>query len=121
MNNKQQIRLNFRRAVFERDGYKCLCCGVPGKDRQGGDEWKKFHSTEPEIVLDSHHVCDRFLVPYQGYVKENGISLCPECHIKAEHYWATGKALENFSPDDLYKLIGSSYELACETSELVLA
>lgn len=44
-----------------------------------------------------------------GYVKENGISLCPQCHIKAEAYHRTGTTLPGFSPDDLFNMIGSSY------------
>jgi 5-methylcytosine-specific restriction endonuclease McrA len=118
--NKKQIRAEFRRAVFERDKYRCLCCGQPGKDRQGGDGWKKFHKEEFTLVeLDAHHINDRHLMPGGGYVKENGISVCPECHLKAEEHWVTGTGIEGFSPDDLYKLIGSSLDLATATSKLL--
>jgi hypothetical protein len=55
-------------------------------------------------------------MPNGGYVKENGISLCPDCHQKAEVYHSTGTALEGFAPDDLYKKINSSYEKAVEAS-----
>ena len=40
-------------------------------------------------------------LPNGGYVKENGISLCNDCHEIVEMY-----------PDDLYNIIGSSKELA---------
>ena len=56
-------------------------------------------------------------MPAGGYVVENGISLCSECHIKAEHLHATGESWTNYTPDDLYKKIGSSKELAVEKSE----
>lgn len=52
-----------------------------------------------------------------GYVKENGISLCPECHIKAELFHSTGSAPEGFMPNDLYRLIGSDHASAVRASE----
>lgn len=60
---------------------------------------------------------DRNLMPNGGYVKENGISLCEECHIKAEVYHSTGTAVEGYSPDDLYKAINSNLEKAIAASE----
>lgn len=95
---KKQIRQAFRNAVFTRDGFICCVC------------------TESKTILDAHHITDRNLMPNGGYVPENGISLCPECHEKAEVFHSTGVALENFSPEDLYKLIGSSYDLAVKAS-----
>lgn len=55
-------------------------------------------------------------MPNGGYVKENGISVCDECHLKAEEFWSTGEAVEGFSPDDLYKLINSSFDEAVKSS-----
>jgi hypothetical protein len=43
-----------------------------------------------------------------GYVAENGIALCPDCHKNAEVFHATGTTHPGFSPEDLYRLIGSS-------------
>lgn len=94
---KKKIRDAFRSRVFERDSYKCRVCQLPG-------------------AVDAHHITDRNLLPNGGYVKENGISLCPDCHIKAEVYHSTGTALDGFHPDDLYKLINSSYEKAHQAS-----
>ncbi len=100
---KKKVREEFRNAVFKRDGYKCrVCSNKPASN---------------EIGLDAHHIIDRNLLPNGGYVKENGISLCAECHIKAEIYHSTGTALDGFSPDDLYQLISSSYEIAYKASE----
>lgn len=58
-------------------------------------------------------------MPNGGYVKENGISLCPGCHEKAEvfHSTGTGTALPGWSPSDLYQVIRSTYELAVKASE----
>lgn len=106
--DKKQVRAEFRSAVFERDGYKCRCCGRPGKDRQGGDAHKRYHqSPDGQLVeLDAHHICNRHLIPHGGYVAENGISVCDECHIKAEGHWNGSSADPEFSPEKLYELIG---------------
>lgn len=56
-------------------------------------------------------------MPNGGYVAENGISLCSPCHASAEQLHATGTAEIGYAPDDLYKLIGSSWEKAWEASE----
>lgn len=97
---KQQVRSDFRKAVFKRDSFKCKTCGFPGS----------------EEILDAHHVTDRTQMPNGGYVKENGISLCEPCHEKAEAFHSYGVAVPGFSPEELYLLIGSTYELAWEKS-----
>jgi 5-methylcytosine-specific restriction endonuclease McrA len=103
MNQKQLVRHNFRESVFKRDGHKCRVCGKTGD-------------------LDAHHITDRSLMPKGGYVRENGISLCPECHLKAEKFHISeGKEWEeNFHPTDLYRLIGTYKELAIMKSNLTL-
>ena len=95
---KKKVREFFRACVYERDGNKCRVCK---------------NDKEP---LDAHHITDRNLLPNGGYVKENGISLCPSCHIKAEVFHSTGKAFDDFHPNDLYKLINSSYDIAYKAS-----
>lgn len=100
---KKKIRANFRDSVFERDQKKCRGCG-----------WTLFVDG---IELDAHHITDRNLMPNGGYVKENGIALCPECHKKAEVFHSTGTALPGWAPEDLYKMIGSTYEQAVKASE----
>jgi len=99
--NKKRIRQQFRDSVFSRDGNKCRGCG-----------WLIFNE---DIKLDAHHITDRNLMPHGGYVKENGISLCPSCHEKAEVFHSTGTALPGWSPNDLYQMIGSTYELAVKS------
>ena len=98
--NKQKIREQFRQQVFKRDGNKCSFCDKTTK-------------------LDAHHITDRSLMPNGGYVKENGITLCPEHHYDAEMFnisagdtWIIG-----MHPNDLYNRINSSIDLAIDKSE----
>lgn len=100
MKAKQKIRENFRNAVFNRDKHKCVFCNK--KDN-----------------LDAHHITDRNEMPNGGYVLENGISLCEEHHLMAEEYHITNGEnwFDGFHPDDLYKKINSSKELARLKSE----
>lgn len=104
-NAKKAIRKYFRDACYKRDGFRCATCGM------------KSSLDKAEQELDAHHITDRNEMPNGGYVKENGISLCAECHEKAEVYHSTGTAVEGFAPDDLYKKINSSYEKAVKASE----
>jgi hypothetical protein len=102
--NKKQLRDNFREAVFKRDNFECKKCGAKST----------------ETLLDAHHIVDRHLMINGGYVVENGITLCNQkdgCHWKAEQLHRTGISYPDYSPDDLYALIGSSYEKAVEASE----
>lgn len=103
MNKKKYIRQNFRNEVFQRDNFKCVFCDE--KDN-----------------LDAHHITDRSLMPNGGYVKENGITLCQkEHHMMAEEYHISNhkKWFDDMHPDDLYKIINSSLELAVEKSKLL--
>lgn len=100
--NKKKIRAQFREQVFSRDNNICKICKYTPKDLS---------------ELDAHHITDRDLMPNGGYVIENGITLCPKCHIKAEEFHNTGQSLLGYSPEDLYKFINSSYELAYSMSK----
>lgn len=99
-NQKKLIRQAFRDACYKRDNYKCVTCGF------------KSSKEKAEQELDAHHITDRTEIVNGGYVKENGISLCSDCHMKAEHYHSTGVALPGFSIQELYEKIGSSLEKA---------
>lgn len=57
-------RDKFREAVFKRDGHMCVICHQP--------------------AADAHHIIERRLFSDGGYYIDNGASLCPEHHIKAE-------------------------------------
>ena len=119
MKKKKEIRQRFRNSTFQRDGYKCACCFKKGKDRQGSDNHLSFHQTDDLVFLDAHHITDRTLMPNGGYVKENGISVCDECHLKAEEWWSNDyqHGPEGFSPANLYEIISSSQETAKSFSE----
>lgn len=95
MKKKQLIRLKFRENVFHRDNHKCKLC-------------------DNNENLDAHHITDRNLMPNGGYVKENGITLCPTHHLMAEKFHISNyKEWEDgMHPNDLYKLIDSSFEKA---------
>ena len=59
-------RKQFREAVFKRDRYRCVICGK-------------------EDNLDAHHIIERRIWgDLGGYYLDNGATLCPEHHIKAE-------------------------------------
>lgn len=96
---KKAIRKEFREAVFSRDKHACRKCGN-------------------KESLDVHHITDRTLMPNGGYVLQNGISLCSECHLKAEKFHQTnGKEwYDSYHPDDLYRLVGSNLDIATRAS-----
>lgn len=104
--SKKDIRKNFRNSVFQRDKFTCRVCN------------KK--KTEDE--LDAHHITDRNEMPNGGYVKENGITVCKEdCHFKVELFHISGGLEWNdgLHPNDLYKKIGSTKEMAIRKSEML--
>jgi predicted restriction endonuclease len=107
---KKLIRAAFREAVFKRDGHKCRVCGKPDNP---------FSSFVIDH-LDAHHITDRNLMPEGGYVVENGISLCSECHEKAEVFHSTGIPEPGFSVQELYTLVESSIESALLASQKLL-
>ncbi|WP_299461640.1 HNH endonuclease signature motif containing protein [uncultured Microscilla sp.] len=94
------MRNRFRNEVFERDGHTCAFCD----------------NTEN---LDAHHITDRSEMPNGGYVKENGITLCPTHHLLAEQFHISGGESweESMHPNDLYHKIGTTKEVAVRQSE----
>jgi len=97
----KQIRKAFRDAVFTRDGYRCTICGLQSSAEKAEEE------------LDAHHITNRNEMPHGGYVASNGITLCKSgCHELAEEWLTTGAGGPGLSPEDLYRLIGSSREAA---------
>ena len=56
-------------------------------------------------------------MPNGGYVPENGISLCAECHREAEAHHRGEPIPPGFSPAEVYARIGSSEEAARAASE----
>ena len=113
MSKKKQVRQAFRDAVFKRDGHKCRVCSFTSRDVRKQNEL----TITGNSYLDAHHITDRNEMPNGGYVKENGISLCPECHEKAEVFHSTGESVIGYAPNELYTLIGSSLQLARDVSD----
>jgi len=113
---KKATRQAFRDKVFGRSKYHCECCGIKGVDRQSPPVLTKGTAL-PAIPLDAHHITDRHDFPNGGYVLQNGISVCDACHMKAEQFHSTGTAVPGFAPEDLYRIIGSSFVEAYEADE----
>ena len=57
----------WRMAVFERDGFKCQCCGQIGGE------------------LNGHHILSWIDYPAERYNVDNGITLCRDCHFYRIH------------------------------------
>lgn len=57
-------RSDWREVVFDRDQKRCVICG--------------------KEAIDAHHIIERKLWPDEGYYLDNGVSLCAECHLRAE-------------------------------------
>ena len=51
-------------------------------------------------------------MPNGGYIKENGITVCPEHHLLVEAALAGCVVEAKYYPDALYNAIGSSKEKA---------
>jgi len=83
-------RNEFRNAVFERDNYQCVVCGV--------------------LAQDAHHLMERRLWGDGGYHLDNGVSLCSAHHVQAEQTVLTVEELREAAgittvvlPDHLYR------------------
>ncbi len=76
--SKLLTRDEFSKAVFERDGMRCVMCGTFP------------HDNVFVTNLDAHHIMERRLFPDGGYYLDNGATLCSGdmpgggCHLKAE-------------------------------------
>lgn len=95
----KEWRKQFVKNVFHRDKNKCKICGKSEN-------------------LDAHHITDRHEIPNGGYVLENGITLCSVHHLQAEQFHISGNktGIRGMMPNDLYKIINSSYEIAVKKS-----
>lgn len=102
---KKLIRKNFRDACYKRDKYSCVMCGM------------KSSVDMAEQELDAHHITNPKEIVNGGYVVQNGISLCEECHKKAEVFHSTGTSHPGYSPEDLYVKINSNLEKAVDASK----
>lgn len=89
--NPLLTRDEFRNAVFERDGHKCVMCGS---------------KADTNIRLDAHHIIERRLFSDGGYYLANGATLCDRddgldgCHMMAE------RTLPGYSVEDVRNAAG---------------
>ena len=103
------MRAAFRDAVFTRDRYTCVVCGK---------RWSKADADPSLGRINAHHVTDRSLMPGGGHVAANGVTVCDggedSCHMKCEAFHISGGAswVDGLHPNDLYKKIGSSLDVA---------
>lgn len=77
----KKIRQSFeyklwRKAVFEKDNYTCIWCGV--KNGNGKN-----------IILHADHIKPFALYPELRFAIDNGRTLCRECHKKTDTYKKT--------------------------------
>lgn len=95
----KKLRSAFRENVFARDDHTCVMCMQP--------------------AVDAHHVTGRDDMPNGGYAIENSVSLCASCHVQAELYLNGKSGDPMYMPDELYRRIGSSYEIALAACDLL--
>ena len=91
-------RKQFNEGCLKRDGYKCVFC-------------------DENNDLDVHHITDRHELDNGGYAISNGITVCTDHHLACEEYHINGSCEPEYHPDNLYKMIGSSYEKAVKDSK----
>lgn len=68
----------WRRAVFERDNYTCIWCGVKNGDGK-------------TIVLQADHIKPFALFPELRFAIDNGRTLCKPCHQTTETFGEKAK------------------------------
>jgi hypothetical protein len=96
-------RKEFNEVCLKRDKNKCVFCNERNN-------------------LDVHHIVDRHEMPNGGYVLSNGITLCSFHHLKCESYHMNNVHLmeSEYHPNELFKIIGSSYKEALNDSEKLI-
>ncbi len=67
----------WREAVFKRDNYQCIWCGLHG--RKGAKVGKR-------VILHADHIKPFAYFPEVRFAIDNGRTLCRECHWKTDSY-----------------------------------
>ena len=78
INHKQRTSSEYkiwRIAVFERDNYTCVWCGI-----------KFIKGVTGNVVLNADHIKSFALFPELRLVLDNGRTLCVPCHKKTDTY-----------------------------------
>ena len=63
----------WRKAVFEKDNYTCIWCGVRG-------------GCGRKVILNADHIKPFALFPELRFAIDNGRTLCIDCHKKTDTY-----------------------------------
>lgn len=72
----------WRKAVFERDDYRCQAEGCGARSTKGC-----------RVEIQAHHIKEFALYPELRFEVSNGLTLCRPCHIKTESFGKqTGQA-----------------------------
>lgn len=82
MNEKIRKSLEYkswRKAVFDKDNYTCVKCGV------------KYQDGKKRIILRADHIKPFSLFPELRFIVDNGRTLCDDCHRKTHTYGKTYK------------------------------
>lgn len=85
----------WRKAVYERDGFNCVACG-----HHGGD-------------LNAHHLAAYDNNPELRFSVENGVTLCPTCHIKFHSTYGFG----GNTPEQFREWLEGNTEVSAGTKE----
>ena len=65
----------WRTAVFERDNYTCIWCGV-SRENEG----------DKRAIFNADHIKPFSLFPELRFAIDNGRTLCKECHMTTDSY-----------------------------------
>jgi hypothetical protein len=76
--NKRPGCSKWRKAVYERDGYKCKICGSTNE-------------------IEAHHLDGWALAPERRHDVENGVTLCLVCHSKFHKEYGQQSTTEQFN------------------------
>lgn len=136
LKNKKAIRKKFKDSVFKRDNYTCQVCGNGPYPHSAEELFDAHHITDRSDMPNGGYVeengitvCKRAKGLFWEESKEgsdDGMGMTGEyksdnvsCHMKVEKFHMTNgeEWEEGLHPDDLYKMIGSSKEIAIRESE----
>lgn len=92
----------WRTKVFERDNYTCQCCG-----KHGGE-------------LNAHHLYNFAQYSELKYNVDNGITICPKCHlIKYPDSFHSLYGEKNNTPEQFYEYVQMKNNKTSEIKEVI--
>lgn len=77
----------WRRAVFSRDNFTCIWCGIKGNTKKNEKgRW---------ISIQADHIKSFSQFPELRFAIDNGRTLCEPCHRTTDNYGMRGKVINN--------------------------